>query len=229
MTANRPKEGPRNAQLPEGSYTKKRVCARGCKSRTPTSPLTTRLSSLDQLSDTGLKNIVVGSFVSPKWTPQMERIDEIVTRFTPKPGITYTALALKLPRRGARPAVLAAPDHRARPLPAALRPYVRRFSPAATPTAPRCRKWKHGRSGWAQAQELNVKEAGIGCNASWGLQLPRRVPGGQPDDPAGKGTRPMGRGGHQRPQRLHGRPHEPLYPGEGRGESVPGQGALAGD
>ena len=24
----------------------------------------------------------------------MERIDEIVTRFTPKPGITYTALAL---------------------------------------------------------------------------------------------------------------------------------------
>ena len=49
---------------------------------------------LDALSGTGLKNIVVGSFVSPKWTPQMARIDEIVTRFTPRPGVTYTALSL---------------------------------------------------------------------------------------------------------------------------------------
>ena len=37
-----------------------------------------KIELLDQLSETGLKNIVVGSFVSPKWTPQMERIDEIV-------------------------------------------------------------------------------------------------------------------------------------------------------
>ena len=49
---------------------------------------------LDALSETGLKTIVIGSFVSPKWTPQMERIDEIVSKFTPKPGVTYTALAL---------------------------------------------------------------------------------------------------------------------------------------
>ena len=53
-----------------------------------------KVELLDALSETGLKQIVVGSFVSPKWTPQMERIDEIVTRFTPKPGVTYTALAL---------------------------------------------------------------------------------------------------------------------------------------
>ncbi len=53
-----------------------------------------KVELLDALSETGLKTIVVGSFVSPKWTPQMERIDEIVTRFTPKPGVTYTALAL---------------------------------------------------------------------------------------------------------------------------------------
>ena len=53
-----------------------------------------KVELLDALSDTGLQNIVVGSFVSPKWTPQMARIDEIVTRFTPKPGVTYTALAL---------------------------------------------------------------------------------------------------------------------------------------
>ncbi len=53
-----------------------------------------KVELLDALSETGLKNIVVGSFVSPKWTPQMARIDEIVTQFTPKPGVTYTALAL---------------------------------------------------------------------------------------------------------------------------------------
>ena len=53
-----------------------------------------KVQLLDALSETGLKQIVVGSFVSPKWTPQMERIDEIVTKFTPKAGVTYTALAL---------------------------------------------------------------------------------------------------------------------------------------
>ena len=53
-----------------------------------------KIELLDALSETGLSRIVVGSFVSPKWTPQMERIDEIVTRFNPNPDVTYTALAL---------------------------------------------------------------------------------------------------------------------------------------
>ena len=35
---------------------------------------------LDALSATGLETIVVGSFVSPKWTPQMADIDEVVRR-----------------------------------------------------------------------------------------------------------------------------------------------------
>ena len=70
-----------------------------------------KIELLDQLSDTGLKNIVVGSFVSPKWTPQMERIDEIVTRFTPKPGVDLHRAGPELPRRRARPAILPAPDH----------------------------------------------------------------------------------------------------------------------
>lgn len=53
-----------------------------------------KIRLLDALSATGLKTIVVGSFVSPRWVPQMARIDEIVTRFTPVEGVTYTALAL---------------------------------------------------------------------------------------------------------------------------------------
>ncbi|MDE3222499.1 MAG: citramalate synthase, partial [Acidobacteriota bacterium] len=53
-----------------------------------------KLKLLDALSRTGLRTIVVGSFVSPKWTPQMAHVDELVERFTPVDGVTYTALAL---------------------------------------------------------------------------------------------------------------------------------------
>lgn len=47
---------------------------------------------LDALSKTGLKHIVVGSFVSPRYTPQMARIEEVLKRFTPNPDVIYTAL-----------------------------------------------------------------------------------------------------------------------------------------
>ena len=53
-----------------------------------------KLRLLDALSISGLKTIVVGSFVSPKWTPQMAQVDELVSRFTPVAGVKYTALAL---------------------------------------------------------------------------------------------------------------------------------------
>jgi len=47
---------------------------------------------LDSLSQTGLKHIVVGSFVSPRYTPQMAHVEEILQRFTPNPDVKYTAL-----------------------------------------------------------------------------------------------------------------------------------------
>ena len=50
-----------------------------------------KLRLLDALGETGLKTISIGSFVSPKWTPQMAHIDEIAERFEPRPGVTYTA------------------------------------------------------------------------------------------------------------------------------------------
>ena len=49
---------------------------------------------LDALSDTGLKEIAVGSFVSPKYTPQMAVMEELVERFTPRPGVRYVYTAL---------------------------------------------------------------------------------------------------------------------------------------
>lgn len=37
---------------------------------------------------------MVGSFVSPKYTPQMALIEDVLTGFTPVGGVKYTALAL---------------------------------------------------------------------------------------------------------------------------------------
>ena len=126
-----------------------------------------KVELLDQLSETGLRNIVVGSFVSPKWTPQMERIDEIVTRFTPRPGVTYTALALN--SRGVERARAYSP-----PLTIERDGYPRLSCHLCDVFTRRNtnRTQMQEMERWpqivAQAQELNIKEAGIGCNASWG-------------------------------------------------------------
>lgn len=69
---------------------------------------------LDALSEAGVPSLVVGSFVSPKWVPQMARVEEVIAGFTPRPGTTYTALALNA--RGAErraehtPPLTPAPD-----------------------------------------------------------------------------------------------------------------------
>jgi hydroxymethylglutaryl-CoA lyase len=126
-----------------------------------------KVELLDALSETGLRQIVVGSFVSPKWTPQMERIDEIVSRFTPKPGVTYTALALN--SRGVERARMYSP-----PLSIERDSYPRLTCHMCDVFTRRNtnRTQMQEMERWpqviAQAQELNIKEAGIGCNASWG-------------------------------------------------------------
>jgi hydroxymethylglutaryl-CoA lyase len=53
-----------------------------------------KIRLLDGLSRTGLKKIVVGSFVSPRYTPQMASIEEVITGFHPVPGVEYLSLAL---------------------------------------------------------------------------------------------------------------------------------------
>lgn len=53
-----------------------------------------KIRLLDALSRTGLKHIVVGSFVSPRWTPQMAHVEEVIEGFTPVEGVEYTALVL---------------------------------------------------------------------------------------------------------------------------------------
>ena len=53
-----------------------------------------KLRLLEALGETGLQHIVVGSFVSPRYTPQMRDIDELVERFQPRSGVRYSALVL---------------------------------------------------------------------------------------------------------------------------------------
>ena len=126
-----------------------------------------KIELLDALSETGLKQIVIGSFVSPKWTPQMERIDEIVSRFNVNPDVTYTALALN--SRGVERA-------KAYSFPLTIERdgyprlgvhmcdvFVRRNT-----NRTQMQEMERWPQVVAQAQELSIKEAGIGTNASWG-------------------------------------------------------------
>ena len=57
-------------------------------------PVAAKIRLLNALSKTGLKEINVGSFVSPKYTPQMACVEELITGFTPEPGVRYTYTAL---------------------------------------------------------------------------------------------------------------------------------------
>ncbi len=51
---------------------------------------------VDDLSAAGLRYIEVGSFVSPKWVPQMAGSAEVFAQIQQHPGITYAALAPNL-------------------------------------------------------------------------------------------------------------------------------------
>ena len=129
-------------------------------------PVSDKVALLDALSRTGLRTIAVGAFVSPKWTPQMADVDELLERFTPEPGVNYTALALN--ERG--------------------RERMRAYMPplSAPPTTPRTlvhlcdvfarRNTNRGRdeeiASWpatiSRAREAGVREGAIAVNAAWG-------------------------------------------------------------
>jgi hydroxymethylglutaryl-CoA lyase len=125
-----------------------------------------KLKLLDALSRTGLSTIVVGSFVSPKWTPQMADIDELVDRFTPLRGVNYTALALnEIGRERLRRHVppLVSPDDEFQTLVHACDVFVRRNTN---------RSQAEEIAGWDGVIERAVAEgarhAGIAVNAAWG-------------------------------------------------------------
>ena len=52
-------------------------------------PFEARVAFLDALSETGLKRITLGAFVSPKYVPQMACFEDLLKAFHPQPGVTY--------------------------------------------------------------------------------------------------------------------------------------------
>ena len=56
----------------------------------------TKVGLIDRLSDTGLAVIESGSFVSPKWVPQMASTAEVMASIRRKPGVSYPVLAPNL-------------------------------------------------------------------------------------------------------------------------------------
>jgi hydroxymethylglutaryl-CoA lyase len=155
------------AQYPKILYTEEGL-REGMQIEDENIPVEAKVELLDALSETGLKEIVVGSFVSPKYTPQMSRIDEIVSKFTPKPGVTYTALALNA--RGIERAKEYAP-------PLTLsggsgRPSLRVHQCDVFARRNTNRSQMQEMAAWEgvikNAVESGAKEAGIGTNATFG-------------------------------------------------------------
>jgi hydroxymethylglutaryl-CoA lyase len=121
---------------------------------------------LEALSRTGLKNIVVGSFVSPKWTPQMAEIDALLDRFTPLPGVNYSALALNsrgTERAKAHTPPLSTGDGLPRTFVHLCDVFVRRN--ANRSQADEIDSWSETVK---RAVAEGKTEAGIGINAAWG-------------------------------------------------------------
>ena len=51
-----------------------------------------KIELIDRLSGAGLRAIEAGSFVSPKWVPQMADTAEVLAGINRKPGVSYGAL-----------------------------------------------------------------------------------------------------------------------------------------
>ncbi|HSC69640.1 MAG TPA: hydroxymethylglutaryl-CoA lyase, partial [Cellvibrio sp.] len=59
-------------------------------------PTGTKIQLIENLVDAGLTYIEAGSFVNPKWVPQMADSGEVFSGIARKPGVTYAALTPNL-------------------------------------------------------------------------------------------------------------------------------------
>ena len=64
----------------------------GLQNEAKTVPLATKVELIDRLSATGLSVIEAGSFVSPKWVPQMADTAAVLSRIQRRPGVRYPVL-----------------------------------------------------------------------------------------------------------------------------------------
>ena len=64
----------------------------GLQNEAKTIALEVKVELIDRLSDAGLPVVEAGSFVSPKWVPQMADTAEVLARIRRKPGVSYPVL-----------------------------------------------------------------------------------------------------------------------------------------
>jgi hydroxymethylglutaryl-CoA lyase len=55
-------------------------------------PAATKIAFIEALADAGLRRIEAGSFVAPKWVPQMADSAAVITALRRRPDVTYSAL-----------------------------------------------------------------------------------------------------------------------------------------
>ncbi len=55
-------------------------------------PVETRVAFVEALAEAGLSSIEAGSFVSPRWVPQMAGTAEVLGRLRPRPGVSFPVL-----------------------------------------------------------------------------------------------------------------------------------------
>ncbi len=55
-------------------------------------PASVKIALIERLADAGLRTIEAGSFVSPRWVPQMADTAEVMAGITRRPGVSYAVL-----------------------------------------------------------------------------------------------------------------------------------------
>ncbi len=64
----------------------------GLQNESKSVPTDVKVQLIDRLADAGLRVIEAGSFVSPKWVPQMADTGEVMARIERREGVTYPVL-----------------------------------------------------------------------------------------------------------------------------------------
>ena len=68
----------------------------GLQNEAKTVPIATKVALIERLADAGLKTIEAGSFVSPKWVPQMADTAAMMQALKRRPGVAYQVLVPNL-------------------------------------------------------------------------------------------------------------------------------------
>ena len=68
----------------------------GLQNESLTVPAEVKVALIEALADAGLTSIEAGSFVSPKWVPQMADTAEVLAKLTPRPDVSYPVLVPNL-------------------------------------------------------------------------------------------------------------------------------------